>query len=119
LARQLWKSQKKPFCFEYSSVKITGIGTTRCTKPSFSRRARWAWLARPFSEVRWALESSRLHVAKPFKVSTDLPIVIELIDSQEKIEAFLPALDSMIDSGLVTLESAEVLDYRQDPAKHR
>jgi uncharacterized protein len=64
-------------------------------------------------------KSSRLHVAKPFKVSTDLPIVIELVDSEEKIEAFLPALDSMIDSGLVTLESAEVLDYRQDPAKHR
>jgi PII-like signaling protein len=64
-------------------------------------------------------KSSRLHVAKPFKLSTDLPIVIELVDSQEKIEAFLPAVDAMIDSGLVTLERAEVIDYCQDPAKHR
>jgi PII-like signaling protein len=64
-------------------------------------------------------KSSRLHMAKPFKVSTDLPIVIELVDSQEKIEAFLPAIDSMIDSGLVTLERAEVVGYRQDPANRR
>jgi uncharacterized protein len=64
-------------------------------------------------------KSSRLHVAKRFKVSTDLPIVVELVDSREKIETFLPILDVMIDSGLVTLERAEVIDYRHDPPKHR
>jgi PII-like signaling protein len=64
-------------------------------------------------------KSSRLHVGKPFKVSTDLPIVIELVDGQEKIEAFLPAVDSMIDSGLVTLERAEVIHNPQVPAKRR
>ena len=58
-------------------------------------------------------KSSRLHLAKPFKLSTDLPMVIELVDSREKIEAFLPAVDSMIDSGLVTLERAEVVDNPQ------
>jgi uncharacterized protein len=54
-------------------------------------------------------KSSRLHLAKPFRVSTDLPVVVELVDSREKIEGFLPVVDSMIDSGLVTLERAEVL----------
>ena len=62
-------------------------------------------------------KSSRLHVGKPFKVSTDLPIVIELVDNQEKIEAFLPAVDSMIDSGLVTLERAEVVHNPQAPVR--
>jgi uncharacterized protein len=62
-------------------------------------------------------KSSRLHVAKRFNISTDLPVVIELVDSREKIEAFLPVVDAMIDSGLVTLERAEVLDYRYKPRK--
>jgi uncharacterized protein len=63
-------------------------------------------------------KSSRLHVAKRFKVSTDLPVVIELVDSREKIEGFLTAVDAMIDSGLVTLERAEVINYMQDPPEH-
>ena len=57
-------------------------------------------------------KSSRLHVAKRFKVSTDLPVVVELVDSREKIEAFLPVVDAMIDSGLATLERAEVINDR-------
>ena len=63
-------------------------------------------------------KSSRLHAAKRFKVSTDLPVVIELVDSREKIEGFLTAVDAMIDSGLVTLERAEVINYMQDPPEH-
>jgi PII-like signaling protein len=62
-------------------------------------------------------KSSRLHEAKAFKISSDLPIVIELVDSSEKIEAFLPVIDTMIDSGLVTLERAEVVEYKHDPGK--
>jgi PII-like signaling protein len=57
-------------------------------------------------------KSSRLHAAERFKISTDLPMVIELVDRREKIEAFLPVVDAMIDSGLVTIERAEVVDYR-------
>jgi uncharacterized protein len=64
-------------------------------------------------------KSSRLHVAKRFKVSTDLPVVIELVDSREKIEGFLPIVDTMIDSGLVTLERAEVINYGKNPPEHR
>jgi len=64
-------------------------------------------------------KSSRLHVAKPSRVSTDLPVVIELVDSPQKIDAFLPVVDSMIDSGLVTLERAEVLDQLYAPPSRR
>lgn len=55
--------------------------------------------------------SSRLHSAKILRLSEDLPIVIEIVDSQEKIDKFLPVLDQMMGSGLVTLEKVTVLQY--------
>ena len=60
-------------------------------------------------------KSSHLHTAKILRLSMDLPLVIEIVDSEEKIQAFLPALDSMLKGGLVTLEKVRVLDYRADP----
>ena len=59
---------------------------------------------------------SHLHTTKLLRLSEDLPIVIEIVDSEEKIRAFLPQLDPMIGDGLVTLEKAEVLVYRAQPA---
>ncbi|MEI6562413.1 MAG: DUF190 domain-containing protein [Verrucomicrobiota bacterium] len=56
--------------------------------------------------------SSRVHTAKILRLSMDLPLIIEIVDSREKIEAFLPALDQMMEGGLATLESVEVLHYR-------
>jgi PII-like signaling protein len=58
--------------------------------------------------------SSRLHTAKILRLSEDLPLVIELVDSEAKINAFLPILDSMMRSGLVTLEKVQVLRYGTD-----
>lgn len=55
--------------------------------------------------------SSRLHTAKILRLSEDLPIVVEIIDAEEKIRAFLPTLDRMMSSGLVTLERVTVLLY--------
>jgi PII-like signaling protein len=57
--------------------------------------------------------SSRLHTSKILRLSEDLPVVIEIIDSEDKINAFLPVLDTMImmASGLVTLEKVQVLHY--------
>ena len=55
--------------------------------------------------------SSRIHTTKILRLSEDLPIVIEIVDSEDKINAFLPALDGMIGSGLVTLEKVKVLQY--------
>ncbi|MGH7972670.1 MAG: DUF190 domain-containing protein, partial [Limisphaerales bacterium] len=60
-------------------------------------------------------KSSRLHTAKILRLSMDLPIVIELVDSEEKIKAFLPVLDGMMKGGLITLEQVQVLRYQAHP----
>ena len=57
-------------------------------------------------------KSSRIHTSKILRLSVDLPLVIEIVDSEEKINAFLPVLETMIGSGLVTLEKARVIYYR-------
>ncbi len=55
---------------------------------------------------------SHLHTAKFLRLSEDLPIVIEIIDSEEKISLFLPQLDQMVTEGLITLEKVQVIAYR-------
>ena len=55
---------------------------------------------------------SVLHTAKILRLSEDLPMVIEIVDSREKVEGFLPHLDAMISDGLVTLEPIRVLRYK-------
>lgn len=57
-------------------------------------------------------KSSRLHTAKILRLSMDLPLVIEIVDSREKVEAFLPVLREMLQGGLVTLEKVQVIEYR-------
>jgi PII-like signaling protein len=58
---------------------------------------------------------SRIHTAKLLELSQDLPIVIEIVDAPDKIEAFMPDLEQMVGDGLITLERAEVLLYRGRP----
>lgn len=55
---------------------------------------------------------SHLHTAKLLRLSEDLPIIIEIVDSEEKINGFLPHLDEMVKEGLVTVEAANVILYR-------
>ena len=55
---------------------------------------------------------SRLHAAKILRLSEDLPIVIEIVDTKEKIEAFLPLIDASIPEGLATLEKVQIRLYR-------
>lgn len=55
---------------------------------------------------------SRIHTAKILRLSEDLPIVVEVVDSAERIAEFLPLLDGMIDEGLITLEKVRVIAYR-------
>jgi PII-like signaling protein len=55
--------------------------------------------------------SSRLHTTKILRLSEDLPLVIEIVDSEDKINGFLPTLDRMMTSGLITLEKVQVLQY--------
>src|SRR5438105_5994388 len=59
-------------------------------------------------------KSSRLHTAKILRLSMDLPLVIEIVDSEEKTNSFLPVLDTMLKGGLVTLEKVKVINYRAD-----
>ena len=56
--------------------------------------------------------SSRLHTAKVLRLSGDLPMVIELVDAREKLEAILPFLEEAVGDGLVTMERVEVICYR-------
>src|SRR5262245_8095102 len=57
-------------------------------------------------------KSSHLHTAKILRLSMDLPIVIEIVDSEEKVNAFLPVLDELMGGGLVTVERAKVIRHR-------
>ena len=61
--------------------------------------------------------NSRLHTAKILRLSSDLPLVIEVVDSEEKINALLPHLNEMVQEGLVTMEDVRVIQYRAGPKK--
>jgi uncharacterized protein len=63
--------------------------------------------------------SSRLHTAKILRLSFDLPIVIEIVDTEAKVTEFLPELDKMMSSGLITLEKVQVLQYGTEGLKQR
>ena len=56
-------------------------------------------------------KSSRLHTAKILRLSMDLPLVVEIVDTPEKVQAFLPVLRKMLQGGLVTLEKVQVVEY--------
>ena len=60
---------------------------------------------------------SRLHTAKILRLSEDLPMVIEIVDSREKIDELMPHIDEMVTEGLVTLEKVQVIKYRAEGAK--
>jgi PII-like signaling protein len=62
--------------------------------------------------------NSQLHTTKILRLSEDLPLIVEIVDTEAKIKAFLPMLDSMMTSGLVTLEKVQVLQYG-DMVKHQ
>ena len=55
--------------------------------------------------------SSRIHTTKILRLSENLPIVVEIVDAQDKIDAFLPVLDQMMSGGLITIEKVKVLQY--------
>jgi PII-like signaling protein len=58
--------------------------------------------------------TARIHTTKILRLSQDLPIVIEIVDSEANINRFLPVLDGMMGSGLVTIEKVKVLQYGTD-----
>ena len=89
----------------------------------YERQPLYEWIVRKARETGLAgatvlrgLEgygaSSRLHTAKLLRLSSDLPIVIEIVDTNENIEKFIPLIDKAIKNGLVTLEKASIRFYR-------
>lgn len=60
---------------------------------------------------------SVVHAARVFDLSTDLPVLVEIVDTEQKIRAFLPQLDELVDDGLITLETVEVIRYTPGGAK--
>ena len=63
--------------------------------------------------------SSRLHTAKVLRLSFDLPMVVEIVDTEAKINELLPVLDTMMASGLITMEKVQVLQYGTEGLKER
>lgn len=60
---------------------------------------------------------SRIHTTKILRLSQDLPVIVEIVDSQEKIDSFLPVIDGMMSNGLITMERAQVLQYGSESLK--
>jgi len=77
-------------------------------------RARHYAGATVFRAIMGFGASSRIHTDHFLELSTDLPIVVECVETEERIEAILPELDGMIGGGLITLERAKVIMYRPD-----
>lgn len=55
---------------------------------------------------------SHVHTSRILRLSEDLPIVVEIVDTEERIDAVLPLLDEMVDEGMVTIEKVHILAYR-------
>lgn len=62
---------------------------------------------------------SRMHTAKLLRLSEDLPMIVEIVDAKEKINAFMPYIDEMVQEGLVTIEPVEVIKYRANESTSR
>ena len=62
--------------------------------------------------------NSRIHTAKILRLSTDLPLIIEIVDAEENINRFLPALEERMGGGLVTLKKIKVIHYRESRAEN-
>jgi PII-like signaling protein len=94
-------------------------GRDRPLYEAIVRRAREAHLAGA-TVLRGPLgygKNSRMHSAKLLELSTDLPIVIEIVDAEDKIKAFLPVVDELVTEGMVTLEAVRILKYAASPRR--
>lgn len=63
--------------------------------------------------------SSHLHATATFRVSKDLPIVVEIVDSEEKIQQFLKAVEGIVGAGLITMEKVQAIFYKANPPMRR
>ncbi len=61
--------------------------------------------------------NSRIHTTKILRLSEDLPIVVEIVDKAERIQAILPELDRMVTEGLITIEKVHIIAYRHEATR--
>ncbi len=61
--------------------------------------------------------NSRIHTSRILRLSEDLPIIIELVDQEDRIRRILPVLDQMVTEGLITLEKVQVISYRHNASR--
>lgn len=99
----------------------------RCREGEYQGRPLWEALLLLFRENGFAGAtvtrgiagfgaSARVHTDRVLRLSLDLPIVVEVVETEEKIQSLLPRLDAMIGGGLITLERARVILYRPEDA---
>ena len=60
---------------------------------------------------------SRIHTTKLLRLSEDLPVIVEIVDKEERITSILPVLDDMVTEGLITLENVQIIAYRHSATK--
>jgi len=63
--------------------------------------------------------SNRIHTAKILRLSFDLPIIVEIVDTQQQIDKFLPFLDELMSTGIVTIEKVDVIRYDRSERQRR
>jgi uncharacterized protein len=88
-------------------------GRNRPLYEAIVRRARQAQLAGA-TVLRGPMgfgRHSRVHTAKLMELSTDVPVIIEIVDAEDKVDAFLPTVDELVTEGLVTLEAVRIVRY--------
>jgi PII-like signaling protein len=98
-----------------ASLRISSAKRIALSRPLYEAKIALAQRAAGATVIKGFMgfgAHSRIHTAKLLELSQDLPIVVEIVDAPDKIEAFMPDLEKMVGDGLITLERAEVLLYR-------
>ena len=123
-----------PPCYNGRVVKVEGTGKLlrifvgesdrRGMQPLYTaivERARKFGLAGAtvFKGIEGYGGHSVVHAARVFDLSSDLPVLIEIVDAEERVRAFLPELDALVREGLVTLETVEIIHYRSGRKRER
>ena len=101
-----------PSCCASSSARATATAAGHFTRQSCSKPVSCTWPVPRCCGSPWASATpAGLHTAKILRLSGDLPLLIEIVDSEEKIATFLQVLEPMMGSGLVTTEKVQVIQY--------
>ena len=103
-----------------TSVRRTSGTTGRCSSRSCTEHTQPAWPAPPPSAgFEGYGGTNHIHTVRLLSLSEDLPVAVTIIDTPERIDAFLPTLDEVMTGGMATLEDVEVIHYSSQTPPHR